>query len=195
MKIKVGLNQKSVKNTINALKTAKKQLQGEMLNEFYKECYNYFVSRANYHLLSSDIGELVIAEIQSSWNFERTVNGAKFTNNAEKAVYVEFGVGYVGGNRPHTNAKELGNNYEYNVKPGGKYEGQYHNEDTWRFYVKNKNEVDLKEGYYEEWYTKDNRIKIITEGSPAVMYAFNALEDLRLEYKNIWERIKIKYWG
>ena len=48
MKIKVGLNKQSVKNAINALKTAKKQLQGKMLNEFYKECYNYFVGRANY---------------------------------------------------------------------------------------------------------------------------------------------------
>ena len=195
MKIKVGLNKQSVKNTINALKTAKKQLQGEMLNEFYKECYNYFISRANYHLLSSDIGELVIAEIQSSWIFERTVNGAKFTNDAEKAVYVEFGVGIVGQENQHTNANNLGNNYQYNMPSESKYAGKYHDENTWRFYANDKSEVDLVDGFYEEWHTKNGDIKVITKGSPAVMYAFNALEDLRLEYKNIWERIKIKYWG
>lgn len=188
MKIKVGLNKQSVKTAINALKTAKKQLQGEMLNEFYKECYNYFVSRANYHLLSSDIGELVIAEIQSSWIFERTLNGAKFTNNAEKAVYVEFGVGIIGQGNKHPNADNTG--YQYN-KPSEKKLA----DGSWVF-KSYEDELDIpQKAITAKDYTADGKLRILTSGTKGCFYAFNALEDLRLEYKNIWERIKIKYWG
>ena len=191
MKIKVGLNKQSVKTAINALKTAKKQLQGEMLNEFYKECYNYFVSRANYHLLSSDIGELVIAEIQSSWIFERTVNGAKFTNNAEKAVYVEFGVGIVGQGNKHPNADETF--YLYNVPS---YPKSYHgNTGAWSFNT-TEEELDIPQSAIDYQLPNDEGgIWVKTYGTKGVWYAFNALEDLRIEYPKIWERIKIKYWG
>lgn len=188
MKLKVELNKQSIKNAINALKTAKKQLQGEMLNEFYKECYNYFVSRANYHLLSSGIGDLVIAEIQSSWHYEKTLNGAKFTNDAEKAVYVEFGVGSVGGESEHPNASETG--YQYNVPSQSKlYDG------SWVF-KSYEDELDIpQKAITASNYTADGKLRILTSGTKGVWYAFNALEDLRLEYPKIWERIKIKYWG
>lgn len=195
MKISVALNKKSIKNAIQALEKAKKQLEREMLDDFYKRCYEYFVGQANFHLLSSGVGDLVIAEIQSSWNYERTLNGAKFTNNAEKAVYVEFGVGVVGQENQHTNANNLGNNYQYNMPSESKYDGKYHDKNTWRFYANDKRAVDLVDGFYEEWSTKNGDIKVITKGSPAIMYAFNALEDLRLYMPKIWEEIKIKYWG
>lgn len=188
MKITVGLNQKSVKNAINALKNAKKQLQGEMLDEFYKECYNYFVGRANYHLLSSGIGDLVIAEIQSSWRYERTVNGAKFTNDAEKAVYVEFGVGLIGSESKHPNATATG--YEYNVPSQSKLaDGSW----VFRSY---EDELDIPQNAITSRdFTADGRLRILTSGTKGCFYAFNALEDLRLVYKKIWEEIKIKYWG
>lgn len=195
MKIKVGLNKQSVKNAINALKTAKKQLQGEMLDEFYFECYTYFVGQCRWWLNMNNVGSEVADEINRSWNYQRTSNGAKFVNDSEKAVYVEFGVGIVGKENQHTNANNLGNNYQYNMPSESKYAGKYHDENTWRFYANDKSEVDLVDGFYEEWHTKNGDIKVITKGSPAVMYAFNALEDLRLEYPKIWERIKIKYWG
>jgi hypothetical protein len=188
MKIKVGLNAKSIKNAINALETAKKQLQGEMLDEFYKECYNYFVSRANYYLLSSGIGDLVIAEIQSSWHFEKIVGGVKFTNDAEKAVYVEFGVGIVGGDNKHPNADMTG--YKYDVPSKSKLV-----DGSWMFRAY-EDELDIPQNAIVGSTPKsDGRLKILTSGTKGCFYAFNALEDLRLEYKNIWERIKIKYWG
>lgn len=201
MKIKVGLNKQSVKNAINALKTAKKQLQGEMLNEFYKECYNYFVGRANYYLSLSDIGEVVKGHIQTSWSFEKTTSGAKIINNANIrklvggkyqevpiAVLVEFGVGIVGGGEKHPNATETG--YEYNVPSEYKdYDG------SWKFNTF-EDELDIPHNAISYQLPNDEGgIWVKTYGTKGVWYAFNALEDLRLEYKNIWERIKIKYWG
>ena len=188
MKLNVKLNQKSIKATINALKTAKKQLQEEMLNDFYKECYNYFVGCANYHLLSSGIGDLVIAEIQSSWHYEKTLNGAKFTNDAEKAVYVEFGVGIVGGENEHPNANNTG--YQYNMPSQSKlFDG------SWIF-KSYEDELDIPQSTIISKKTMaDGKLRILTSGTKGCFYAFNALEDLRLEMPNIWQRIKVKYWG
>jgi hypothetical protein len=185
MKLKVGLNKQSIKNTINALKTAKKQLQGEMLNEFYKECYNYFVSRANYHLLSSGVGDLVIAEIQSSWHFEKTLNGAKFTNDAEKAVYVEFGVGIIGQTSQHPNADAT--NYEYNVDSEAKFGQGY-----WQFSVRNDEELDIP----QEAITYRQGQTIITQGTEGVWYLYNAVEDFKLrEQERLWKELTRKYLG
>ena len=191
MKIKVGLNKQSVKNAINALKTAKKQLQGEMLNEFYKECYNYFVGRANYYLSTADIGQLTKGDIQTSWRFERTVDGAKFVNDAQRAVFVEFGVGIVGERNEHPNANETF--YLYNVPS---YPKSYHgNTGAWSFNT-TEEELDIPQSAIDYQLPNDNGgIWVKTYGTKGVWYAFNALEDLRLEYPKIWERIKIKYWG
>lgn len=188
MKISVALNEKSIKNAIQTLEKAKKQLEREMLDDFYKRCYEYFVGQANFHLLSSGVGDLVIAEIQSSWNYERTLNGAKFTNNAEKAVYVEFGVGIVGGADKHPNADMTG--YVYNKPSDKKLIGG-----RWVF-KSYEDELDIpRSAFLGYGYMADGRLKIMTEGTEGTMYAFNALEDLRLYMPKIWEEIKIKYWG
>lgn len=189
MKIQVSLNRKSIKNAIKQLNKAKKQLQGEMLNEFYKKCFNYFVSQANFYLISSGIGDLVIAEIQSSWNYERTLNGAKFTNDAEKAVYVEFGVGIVGEGNKHPNAEQT--DYQYNVPSKSKFPI----DDAWRFKAY-EDELDIpQKAIISHDYTSDGRMRILTMGTEGVWYAHKALMDLRTQYRRFWEDIKIKYWG
>ena len=159
-----------------------------MLDEFYYECYKYFVRSANYYLLSSGIGDLIIAEIQSSWNYEKTLNGAKFTNEAEKAVYVEFGVGIAGSESEHPNASEAG--YQYNMPSQNKLV-----DGSWIF-KSYEDELDIpQKAITSKDYTADGKLRILTSGTKGCFYAFNALEDLRLEYPKIWERIKIKYWG
>lgn len=201
MKIKVGLNQQSIKDALKTLKKAEKQLKGEMLNEFYKRCYDYFVSRANYYLLSSGIGDLVIAEIQSGWQYVPIMNldiignnistykcGVKFINTAEKAVYVEFGVGIEGEENKHPNSTET--NYQYNLPTKSKGA-----DGSWQFKAY-EDELDIPQSAIVSSQTKaDGRLKILTYGTEGVWYAFNALEDLRLQYKNIWQEIKQKYWG
>lgn len=202
MKIKVGLNKQSVKNAINALKTAKKQLQGEMLNEFYKRCYDYFVSRATQHLNSSDIGDNIKDKINNSWSFVKATTGIKIINDAiftrvidgrpqevPIAILVEFGSGIVGQGTPHPNASS--ESYEYNVNSGKK-----DTDGTWRFY-RDKESLDLPTNALLSGtrYLGNGRYFVETQGTKGVWFAFNALEDLRLAYKQIWEEIKIKYWG
>lgn len=187
MKIKIGLNRKSIRNALNTLKTAKKQLQGEMLNEFYTSCYNYFVERANYYLSISDIGETVKQNIKSSWHFEMTESGAKFVNDNDKAVYVEFGVGIVGGGKKHPNSTKT--NYEYNVPSNAKQP-----DGSW-YFLTTRDNLDLPSDKADILYDYGDLISVKTYGAKGVWYAFNALEDLRLQVPTIWESIKIKYWG
>ena len=191
MKLQVKLNQKSIKNAINSLKKAKKQLQGEMLNEFYYECYNYFVGRANYYLSVADIGQLTKGDIETSWRFERTVDGAKFVNDAQRAVFVEFGVGIVGERKEHPNADKTF--YWYNMPSVPKQ--MMGNTGAWMFNT-TEEELDIPQDAIDyQLPNDDGGITVVTYGTKGVWYAFNALEDLRLEYPKIWERIKIKYWG
>ena len=200
MKIQVSLNQKSIKDAIKQLKNTKKQLKGEMLNEFYKKCYDYFVSQANFYLISSGLGDLVIAEIQSSWEYIKLGNlliegqpkvykGIQIRNTAEKAVYVEFGVGIVGEGNKHPNAEQT--DYQYNVPSDSKFPI----DDAWRFKAY-EDELDIpQKAIISHDYTSDGRMRILTRGTEGVWYAHKALMDLRTQYRRIWDEIKIKYWG
>lgn len=191
MNINIRLNNKSIQSAIERLKKAQAKIP-EMKIEFFKRCCVWLIQRANTYLNLFDIGSAVISDIQRSWSYVVTGNGAQITNTSDKAVFVEFGVGIVGEENSHENAENAG--YEYNVESTAKYAGKYHDENTWRFYADSQSEIDLIVGNYEEWYTKSGKIKVITRGSPSVMYAFNALVDLRLEMPAIWQQVKEKYW-
>lgn len=187
MKVKVGFSKNSIKKTINTLKIAKTNFSSQILNDFYKECFNYFVSRANSYLELSNIGENVKNQIKSAWVYERTLTSAKFTNSAEKAVYVEFGVGLGGQTSPHYNALEAG--YEYNVDSYSK-----NPDGTW-FFRSSLSELDIPLENVEQLAGNENQMIFQTQGTPATMYAFNALEDLKFQMPKIWQNVKEKYWG
>ena len=192
MRIRVSLNKNSIDNAQRQLKKAKEQIK-KMLDEFYYECYEFFVARANEKLSLSEIGSLVKEDIQTSWEFVKTANGAKFVNSSDKSVYVEFGVGIVGEANPHPNAEET--SYEYDK------DSPYKTWDrSWYFYT-NSNELDLPlsaltdiRGYDDHRGNKGKRLIVGTQGTKGVWYAFNALEDLRAELPKIWLKVKQKYW-
>ncbi len=193
MKINVDLNAKSIQNAINALKTAQKQLGGEMLNEFLIEACKWVKERANGYLALSTVGSGVKAEIENSWVIGAPADGKiTMTNTADKAVYVEFGVGVIGEQNKHKNADETG--YEYNVP--SKYKSEL---GSWTFKTElGLDEVDIpQENIDDAWTTKSNKHVIIsTRGAKGAMYAYNAIVDFR-DYgaKEVWQKIKVKYWG
>lgn len=200
MKIQVSLNQTSINNAIKRLQEEKKRLTGVMLDEFYRKCFEFFVSQANFYLTYSGLGDLVISEIQSSWEYMRignlliggdskVYNGIQIKNVAEKAVFVEFGVGVVGEEKKHPNADAT--NYEYNVPSDSKFPI----DDAWRFKAYEQ-ELDIpQKAIISHDYTSDGRMRILTRGTEGVWYAHRALMDLRTQFRRIWEEIKIKYWG
>ena len=182
MIITIGSDKKTLQEAKKKLQNIKKQIP-QMIDEFYYSCYLKFVEYCRNYLFASTIGENIKSEIALGWEYQRTNSGATFINKTEKAVFVEFGVGVVGLDNYHSNAKK--ENYNYNI--GSKINA----DGSWIFNVTDKSDIDIESGFI----LNETEHTVRTKGSPAVMYAFNALEDLRFEYPKIWENIKIKYWG
>lgn len=200
MKIKINLDAKSVQEAIKKFEKVKQDLETTMIREFIQKCCDFFIDKANDYLFFSNIGSMVKSNIMDSWttSISYGVNSqgysgyyATITNTDEQAVYVEFGVGVVGSYFQHKEANTKNQTYEYNMPSNAKTaNGQ------WVFEVTGEKDVDLEKGMYKSVNNKYGNMWIITKGSPATMYAFNALMDLKnVEMRKIWKDLKIKYWG
>lgn len=183
MVIKVELNQKSIEKAIEQLKHFEQVTLPEMIEKFYDTCFIKFERYCRFYLEESSIGENVKEEIANGWTYTRIKNGAVFTNVADKAVYVEFGVGKIGQKKPHKKASESG--YQYNIGRKIREDG------TWIFNVSDDDDIDVEQDRILR--RTDNTVK--TEGSPAIMYAYQSLMDLSEEIDYIWEDIKKRYLG
>lgn len=190
MKIDITLNSKSIKNAIKTLQLARVQLENEMLTEFLFTCCTWLYDRANGYVMLSSIGDGVKNNIISSWQVPTIEKRGKrlvatLKNTDDQSVYVEFGVGIVGQENPHERATVEA--YEYNI--GKKINPVTH---QWIFNVSDDSDIDIQADYID--LRTENTVK--TKGSPAVMYAFNAVVDLlHFGIKPIWEQIKLRYWG
>ncbi len=194
MKIKVGLNQKSIKNAINALKTTQKQLSKMMDELLYESCL-WLKNKANSYLESSGLNSGFIREIEEGWQpISKQVGGHYVLTNYGRAYSVEFGIGIKGQGTYDGNVPP---DYDYNVK------SSYKNSDgSWIFRVENIDTLDIKQ---ENVLPRKNTGEIIyaegrtirTEGQEAVMFCYHAIVDFKDQEisKTIWEKIKIKYWG
>lgn len=187
MKIPVHLSRTSINKAKQQLQQVIKQLEKQMLDELLLECCHRIIQLANERIDQSTIGSAVKAAIKSGW--ETPViqgNRAVLRNTDDKAVFVEFGVGIVGSEQDHALAEV--NHYQYNI---GK---QIAPDGSWGFFTENEENIDIQKQYIDR--IDDNGMFVITHGSPAVMYAYNALIDLKEKYiHEIWQKIKVKYWG
>lgn len=186
MKIKVGLNKRSIGNAIKRLQKAQKDLEGQMYKDFLNGCAEWFITRANEYVMLSDIGYNVKSGITAEWQVDLQDNKVVITNSHDKAVYVEFGVGLVGASNPHENAIEAG--YEYDLIGAKDPNG------VWQF-ITTEDDLDLPQKallYREE---NGSDILVRTKGVVGVAYAYNALVDLHdIGAKEIWNNVKKKYW-
>jgi hypothetical protein len=199
MKLTINLDTKSVQNAIKELYRARNNVP-KAIDELLALSCERLAFLANENLETTTIGETLKSKIKSSWKIAVSNGIATLTNLEEKAVYVEFGTGVVGENNPHPKANSSINNprYKYNVPSESKYAGKYHDEDTWRFYTQDEEAIDLQEGFYEVWALQDGvTLKVITKGSPATMFLFNAIMRFKGEKhaQQLWEQVKEKYWG
>lgn len=198
MKIKISLNRTSINNAIKQIEKVKKLYTEKMVPDFLKSCAEWLINRANEYLSLSYIGSNVRTDIMSSWDITENGNKVTLINTSEKAVFVEFGVGIVGQEKPHKNASKT--SYKYNVPSPAKDENG-----TWHFYT-NVEDLDLPKSalvdnyhFYKPETRKDesvyrNRVYVETRGTVGVMYAYNALVDLRnYGASEVWKEIKKKY--
>jgi hypothetical protein len=206
MKLTVRLNQKSIQSALNVLKNYK-----DVYKDFLEDVVLWIIELANGYLNASSIGENVKIDIRNGWEYEVTEKTAKIWNSTDQAVFVEFGVGGRGQHNQHPKAGEEG--YEYNIPTIHKYATEHHPDpDTWRYSVPDLKDVDLhgaialnsvaSNGETEAWQMASGSWKIITTGSPAVMYAYNAIVTARTDHANpnghlakLWEKNVKRYLG
>lgn len=191
--INISLDEKSIDEAIKELEKAKQQLQTQMLADFRKALCEWIVERANRWLDRSTIGADVIADIESHWEYPTNYadNVVTIKNTSDKAVFVEFGVGRVGQSSPHFLAGEQG--YEYGI-------GTKINQATgqWVFSETSEEDIDIQDGY---WMIL-KRGGVRTSGSPATMYAYNAVVDALNELRSpdggeigrLWKEVADRYW-
>lgn len=199
MKLEIALNKQSIKNAIKQLNAIKKTVP-KMQQEFLVEVAHWITDRANDYITNSDLGSLVKDQIRSGWSYEPIANGVKVVNRAEKAVYVEFGVGVVGQSQAHPNATAEG--YEYNMDSPSKTE-----DGTWYFWA-NSNELDLPlnsltdiRGFDDFRGKQGKRLVVGTRGAKGVWYAYNAIVDAQMELAKpnggaigkLWNDVKKRY--
>lgn len=190
MKIQFGFDVKSINKAVETLKKAKTQLQEQMLTDLLNGCCRWLTDRANELLDWSDIGTLVKQDIQSNWQTTIIGNVAKITNLSNSSAYVEFGVGIVGSQNEHPNANKA--SYWYDLPTRFK-----DSQGGWRFKIDDERNLDLPQSaIITQDDTYDGDLAIYTYGAKGVMYAYQALVDLK-EYgaKEVWEQVKRKYWG
>ena len=194
MQIKIDIsNPNSVRKAIQALERAKTTLLDKVVDELAKECANAILERANENVQRTDIGSNLILQIQAGWVLNGSNGKYVLSNMADKAVYVEFGVGITGEQNPHPNASRA--RYDYDM------DGKKLKDRSWIFRVDNIDLVDIAERYVmtrpngEKFYETDKTIR--TKGQPATMYLYNAIMDFveSEEPQKIWSKISRKYFG
>jgi hypothetical protein len=190
MKINFELSRKSIKNAIKVLKQQKDVLTNEALPEYMQRSAEWIRDEANRIVNNFGLGSQVAHNITSSWHIEKLSDTHLILYNMSwKAAYVEFGVGIVGQEYNHPNAKKAG--YEYDLDSPYKYSNR-----GWAFSVSDQTELDLPEDDVIESSFGYNGLTIYTKGSSGAWYLFNALESFKLlEQQRLWEEIKKKYWS
>jgi hypothetical protein len=191
MKIEIALNKQSIKNAIKQLNAIKNTVP-KMQQEFLMQLAHWLTNRANGYITNSDLGSLVKDQIRSGWSYEPTANGVKIVNRAEKAVYVEFGVGIVGGGQPHPQASTEG--YQYNMKSRAKFGGGF-----WSFRGQME-ALDLPQDSVD-YAGSDDELVFLTQGAKGVWYAYNAIVDAQMELAKpnggaigkLWNDVKKRY--
>jgi hypothetical protein len=193
MKIDIQLNQKSIQEAKKKLLQVKKALP-LAINDFLEDVALWLIDRANFHLNNSDIGENVKIEIRNGWVYNFTASGIKITNSTDKAVFVEFGVGIVGQADEHPQASTEG--YEYNVtSPYKDSKGS----GTWIFKSKMQ-DLDIPQSQ-ADFIGDGTEYVVITKGTKGVWYAYNAIQDAKMELTRpnggeigaLWDKAKRKY--
>ena len=197
MRMNIDLSKKSIENAIKQIKAVQKKVQTDLPKVYLEKCVAKIIELANQNLMITDIGSEVKALIQSSWQISPVVgnrivlsNNAEFESGKNLAVFVEFGVGRVGGSKPHELANQ--SNYEYNV-----WSMRKDPNDRWTYTLEGgEDRMNIESGYYEGGET-DKGFYFKTAGSPATMFLYKAWKTFETSglYKTLWEQAKAEVIG
>ena len=185
--IEVGLSKSSIEKAIKDIEQYQKKIN-DLIPTFFEKCADAISNLANRRLSSTRFEEGIIADIESSWKFDK--ENLILENTSNKAVYVEFGVGQVGGEEGHPAAQEAG--YQYNIPSNYKRWDTRTGQTVWWFSAP-IGSVDIidDDKYRLDSFRGGKGVVIKTAGQPATMFLFNAVQDFidSEKYKEIWKEL------
>jgi hypothetical protein len=182
MEVKFGFDVNSIEKAISEI-TAFRQRFKDVKTQFLQRCAEWVRDEANSKLNTSGIGDALKEEIKTKWEISITPFGSvRLVNHSKKSVFVEFGVGVVGQQSPHHYAGQAG--YAYNIPSNAK-----RSDGSWDFEAEKGLEyLDIPLSDAKIKYPEGKLPVVITKGTKGVMYAYNALMDLRdFKAKQIWK--------
>lgn len=193
MIVNVEMSHSSIKKALTQLKKFEKRYAGYTMNSesmkiFLEKCFYRITEIANRYIDALEGFEEpeIKNSLKTGWTMEIIGGTLTVRNDDDKAVFLEFGVGLVGGGSPHPQASEQ--DYEYNIPT--EYKG---NDGSWWFKTHTAEEpVDLKRRNYTiKPLYRGQRLLINTKGNEAGLYAYNALMDFVMnnEAQKIWESL------
>ena len=191
MNLTIELSSKSIQRAIDELN--KKKNINNLIDILLERCCLWIKSRAMVRLLSSDLNDGVIGEIEKGWQLPVKTGKHKYTiTNHGRAYAIEFGIGIKG---EGTYLGDTPPNYEYNVqtkykKADGSWIFKVDDIDTLDIMKKNVMPRPSGEVVYEEGRT------IRTQGQDAMMFLYNAIIDFKNEKiaSSLWHNILKEYF-
>lgn len=179
------LDLRTLDKAIKQIEQHQKRLR-ELIPDFLKACAETVRDMANNIISGLPYESDIISGLQNSWKTETTDDGQVVTliNNYDKAVYIEFGTGIVGGTNPHDEASESGYKYDFHA----------HGQEGWTFWLRG-NAMDIpQDRVLSEKEHKDGSVEIRTAGAPATMFLYQAATDFidYKVYKRVWKEFVSK---
>lgn len=198
MKLNIGLNETDIKKAIDFINPKINNLLDNIIQMFIKFSMQDILRIASVNLLTTaNIDNELVDDVWRHWTVTQSKVGidyiGKIINTHDKAVYLEFGVGRVGSENPHTNAKKSnvgGGSYEYDIPTSAKRSDGY-----WFFVPEDPNKIDIGTPYYKQ-VGKGTKF-VMTKGQPATMFLYNAMIEFITsnQHKKCWARATSYFFG
>ena len=187
MIIEIDWSPKSIDKALKEIQQYQKRLNA-LMPTFFEQCADRIARLANERLNYVGLEYGVVAEIKNGWRYDK--NNRILENTSDKAVYVEFGVGQVGGEERHPAAQETC--YQYNVPSKYKRWDMATGQTVWWFSAPiGSTDIINTDEYRLDSFRGGKGIVIKTAGQPATMFLFNAVQDFidGEMYKPIWQEL------
>lgn len=151
--------------------------------KFCSDCLDWIMKRANEYLDTSQFDAQLVTLIKDGWIIMADEKGATLENLYNKATYVEFGTGIIGGDLPHPSSGQSG--YEYDMNS--------HGQKGWTFKIPESEPLDVRGGSLTDAYpdTEGGYIIVHTSGQEGELFLYKAMLDFMADevYNKIFANV------
>lgn len=180
------LTKRSVENVKKRIESLSRHFDTRIIATYLRKCCQRIVEFANTRLESSVDDAILKEKIKSSWIIKVIGETARITNTCEKSVYIEFGTGIVGSQKPYPQYFSP-DPYDYDVDSPSKRKGTR----SWSFLWTEGLPLDVNEKNITSKKPIRNAtgvLSIRTRGQEGALFVYQAILDFQtsMAYANLW---------